>query len=133
MTKPPSNLLTAQVIIGLNTIGHLAKKRMAQDMSPSPGSELAATFGLGISHVQHSLMPLVEHGVLSSAKGKYGGYSLVEGALGRFTLVEVVTILGQNIPPPSGGGRPSDFLADGIYDILDVPLETFMEQYFESV
>lgn len=132
MTRPPSKLLTVQVIIGLNTIGYLLEKdRAARDGGAGLGgaytsaSEIAASFGLALSQVQHAIAPLAAAGILNAAKGKYGGFSLVEGALKRFTIVDAIEALGQQIPPPSGGDRPSDRITDAIYDILDVPLEDF--------
>jgi DNA-binding IscR family transcriptional regulator len=127
MTRPAANLLTAQAIIGINALGYMYDKELSGNTTPTPASELAAALNMGLSHVQHAIIPLRDGGIIVSEKGKYGGHRIATGALARFTLVETLLMLGQNIPAPSGGERPSDRLTDGIYDILNVSLEEFLQ------
>lgn len=129
MAKPPSNLLTAQVTIGLNALGFLLDKQATQgDLKRYPAYEIAQYMSAGLSHVQHAIIPLSEAGILDSAKGPNGGHRLNPEALQKFTVVETIRILGQNVPEPNGGDRPSDLITDAIYDILNVSLEEFFRQ-----
>lgn len=127
MAKPPSNLLTAQVTIGLNTIGFLLDQQRAKgDLKRFPAYEIAQFLNVGLSHVQHAIVPLSEKGILDSVKGPGGGHRLAPNAM-QFTLLEVVKLLGQNIPTPSGGVRPSDQICDAIYDMLNCKMEDFFQ------